>query len=246
MIEPVLAPGSQLVDARADDLVRKMGAWLVANPALTIEAEEVYDEVPPHSPRQQLTSVRRVSLQRPDRLAGDATGDAIDRAFFYDGRTLSLYDRAQNVWTSGAVPPTIDGALDFVLEETGTIVPLADLLYADPYGRLMGSVQRGTYLGIHDVDGVPCHHLAFEQATVDWQLWIEAGAQPAPRKLVISYKTEDEVPQYAATIRRIQAVPTLPDALFRFTPPAGATRVEVIAVDEAPPSGDSQAQEKRQ
>ena len=42
---------------------------------------------------------------------------------------------------------------------------------------------------------MPCHHLAFEQATIDWQLWIDAGKDPLPRKLVITYKTEDEVPQ---------------------------------------------------
>ncbi len=60
----------------------------------------------------------------------------------------------------------------------------------------MGGVQRGEYLGIHEAAGVPCHHLAFEQATIDWQLWIDAGKDPLPRKLVITYKTEDEVPQY--------------------------------------------------
>ena len=67
---------------------------------------------------------------------------------------------------------------------------------------MMGSVQRGVYLGLHDAAGVPCHHLSFEQATIDWQIWIDAGRDPLPRKLVIAYKTEDEVPQYSVTIRK--------------------------------------------
>jgi hypothetical protein len=254
LIEPALGPGSQLIDPRADELVRKMSAWLAETKALTIDAEEIYDEVPAHGPRRQLAGTRHVSMRRPDRLAGDASGDAVNRAFFYDGRTLSLYDKEQNVWASGAVPPTIDGALDFIFDQTGTIVPLADFLYADPYARLMGGVQRGAYLGIHDAAGVPCHHLAFEQANIDWQLWIDAGAQPMPRKLVITYKTEDEVPQYSATITKLTVEPTLPDALFRFTPPAGATPVEVVAetaTGDAPGSAGTsapatQAQEKKQ
>ena len=125
---------------------------------------------------------------------------------------FSALDREQNVWASGNVPPTVDQALDWVFEQTGTVVPLADFLYADVYARLMADVQRGVYLGIHEAAGVPCHHLSFEQATIDWQLSIDAGTEPLPRKLVIAYKTEDEVPQYAVTIRKWNLQAKLPDS----------------------------------
>ena len=151
---------------------------------------------------------------------------SIDRSY-YDGKTFSAIDREQNVWASGAVPPTVDGALDWILETTGTVVPLADFLYSDVYDRLMGDVLRGAYLGIHDVGGVPCHHLSFEQATIDWQIWIDAGAEPLPRKFVIAYKTEDEVPRSSVTIRKWNLAAAPPDALFVFEPPEGATRVDV-------------------
>ena len=226
-IEPDLLPGSRLVEPRVDQLVRQMSARLAGVTALALEAEEVYDEVPGDAPRQQLTCVRRVAMRRPDRLAGDASGDARNGSFWFDGQTFTAIDREQNVWASGTVPPTIDAALDWVFDQTGTVVPLADFLYADAYERLMGKVQRGVYLGIHDVAGVPCHHLSFEQATIDWQLWIDAGADPLPRKLVIAYKTEDEVPQYSVTIRKWNLAAQVPDALFRFTPPEGARRIDV-------------------
>ena len=132
------------------------------------------------------------------------------------------------------MPPTVDGALDWVFEQTGTAIPLADFLYADIYERLMADVQRGVYLGVHEAAGVPCHHLSFEQATIDWQIWIDAGPEPLPRKLVITYKTEDEVPQYTVTIRKWNLGPRLPDALFVFTPPEGATRVDVPAFTGQP------------
>ena len=48
----------------------------------------------------------------------------------------------------------MDEALDWVFEQTGTVVPLADFLYADSYARLMEDVQRGVYLGIHEAAGV--------------------------------------------------------------------------------------------
>ena len=228
-IETDLAPGSRLVEPRVKELVRQMSDRLAKSAALAIEADEVYDEVPADAPRQQLASVRRVALRRPDRLVGDASGDAVNRSFWYDGRTFSALDREQNVWASGQVPPTIDEALDWVFDQTGTVVPLADFLYANVYDRLMDKVQRGVYLGIHEAAGVPCHHLSFEQATLDWQLWIDAGRDPLPRKLVITYKTEDEVPQYSVTIRKWNLEAKVPDALFQFVAPEGAKRIEVAA-----------------
>ena len=232
-IETELAPGSRLVEPRAQDLVRQMSDRLAQVTTLAIEAEEVYDEVPEDAPRRQLTSVRRVALRRPDRLVGDASGDARNGSFWYDGQTFTALDREQNVWASGAVPPTIDEALDWVFDQTGTVVPLADFLYANAYDRLMRDVQRGVYLGIHEAGGVACHHLSFEQATIDWQLWIDAGAEPLPRKLVITYKTEDEVPQYSVTIRTWNLAAKVPDALFQFIPPEGARRIDVPALARA-------------
>ena len=241
LIEPELARESRLVDPRVDALVRQMSERLARVSAFALEAEEVYDEVPEQSPRRQLTNLRRVAMRRPDRLVGDTTGDALNRSFWYDGKAFAALDNEQQVWASGVVPPTVDQALDWVFEKTGTVVPLADFLYADSYARLMADVQRGVYLGIHEAAGVPCHHLSFEQATIDWQLWIDAGTDPLPRKLVITYKTEDEVPQYSVTIRKWNLQAKLPDALFRFVPPDGATRVEITALaPSGPPAGEQQ------
>jgi len=242
LIEPELAAGSRLVDSRADELVRQMSERLARAGELALEAEEVYDEVPDHSPRRQLTDLRRVAMRRPDRLVGDTSGDAMNRTFWYDGKVFSALDKEQNVWASGAVPPTVDKALDWVFDQTGTVIPLGDFLYADVYARLMGDVQRGVYLGIHEAAGVPCHHLSFEQATIDWQIWIDAGREPLPRKLVITYKTEDEVPQYSVTIRKWNLQAKLPDTLFAFSPPEGATRVEVVALGG--PSGALTGEQK--
>ena len=66
LIEPELAPGSRLVDPRADELVRQMSDRLGRATAFALEAEEVYDEVPEQSPRRQLTNVRHVAMRRPE------------------------------------------------------------------------------------------------------------------------------------------------------------------------------------
>ena len=235
-VEAELPPGSRLVDARAEELVRQMSELLASTKSFALEAEETYDEVPEHLPRTQLMNLRHVALRRPDRMAGDASGDALNRSFWYDGKTLSIHEKEQNTYATLPVPPTIDGTLDAIFERTGMVLPLADFVYEDVYARLMESVQRGVYLGIHRVGDVACHHLSFEQESIDWQIWIDAGEKPLPRKLVIAYKTEDEVPQYAVTIGKWNLNPEVPEELFKFEPPEGAERIEFpSALEEKKP-----------
>ncbi len=220
---PAAAAG---VEPRADDLVRQMSKVLAGAAAFTFEVEETWDEIPEHQPRTQLTTRRHAAVKRPNRFVGDATGDAMDRSFWYDGRTVTMLDKAQNTYATTSVPATIDGALDAMFERTGLVVPLGDFVFDDAHGRLMQNVQRGVYLGLHNVGGVLSHHLAFEQELIDWQLWIDAGDQPVPRKLVIAYKAEPGVPQYAVTFHKWNLKADLAEDVFRFVRPEGATRME--------------------
>ena len=75
-------------------------------------------------------------------------------------------------------------------------MPLADLLYGDPYAVLTEDVTYSKYLGLHRAAGVLCHHLVFAQPTIEWQIWIDAGEQPLPRQLAITYVREPGEPQY--------------------------------------------------
>ena len=164
-------------------------------------------------------------------IAGRTFGE--QASGFGDPLLEMVVDKEQNSYTSVPVPDTIDATLDALRERTGMVIPLTDFVYEDVYGRLMESVQRGVYLGIHDVSDIACHHLSFEQATIDWQLWIDAGEEPLPRKLVIVYKTEDEVPQYTVTIGNWNLNTDVPEELFPFEPPEGASRIEFPSVQEA-------------
>jgi len=233
-VEAPPGPEYRLIEPRADEVVRQMSALLRATPAFALEAEEVFDELPEHQPRRQLAGRRHVALRRPDRLAGTVAGDAVHRSVWFDGRTFTALDEERNVYASMELAGTIDAALDTIFDRTGLTVPLADFLYSDPYARLTESAERGVYLGIHEAAGVPCHHVAFEAPTLDWQLWVEVGDKPLPRKLVIAYKSDEGVPQYSVTIRKWNLAASVPDALFKFEAPEKAVRVDPPAFLPAP------------
>ena len=228
---------NRILDPRADEVVRAMAAFLVKNKAFAFEAEERFDEIPSGQPRTLLTNMRRVAVQRPNKLAADAEGDTLSRSVWFDGQTFSIFDRTQNVYASVPMPGSVDAALDTLADKYGVSVPLADLLYNDPYTVLTENVTYSRYLGLHLAAGVLCHHLVFSQPTIEWQIWIDAGDQPLVRQLAISYVREPGEPQYVATLSKWRLLPSLPDDLFGFEPPEGAQRVDAQSLVPQVPGG---------
>jgi hypothetical protein len=147
--------------------------------------------------------------------------------FYYDGKTATVFNHKNNAYGTAEAKDTIDATFDLLAEKFGMVLPLADLLFADAYKTLTADVRTGQYLGTGYVFDTKCHHLAFRQEAVDWQIWIEDNSQsPLPRKVVITYKETPAQLQYTAFLNDWKSEVELPDAKFSFSPPAGAKKVE--------------------
>ncbi len=145
---------------------------------------------------------------------------------------FTLHDVRADLYAQKEITADIDTAVDRMFEKFGFSVPTADLVYADPYSRLTASVDRGFHVGLHAVQGVRCHHLAFSQESIDWQIWIEDGPRPLPRKLLITYKDEPASPQYTVQLSHWDLSPHISDAYFEFHPPADAGRIEFMTTEQ--------------
>ena len=113
-----------------------------------------------------------------------------------------------------------------VVDRHDVVLPISDFLYSDYAGELLEGGGRGVYAGIHRVGDHSCHHISFNHENIDWQIWIDTGDKPLPRKLAIAYKHEPGTPRYTATFRNWSLSPELADSLFRFEPPEGAAKME--------------------
>jgi hypothetical protein len=237
IIEPSALPDqpTRVLDPRADEILRAMSTLLASTPRYAFEAEEEFDEIPSGQPRVSLSNLRRVAVERPNKVAADAQGDSLNRSVWFDGKTFALLDKRTNTYATVPVGGSIDTALDLLADRYGVSVPLADLLYADPYAVLSETVTYSRYLGLHRAAGRLCHHLAFAQPTIEWQLWVDAGEQPLPRKMIITYVREPGEPRYVATFTRWTLRPEMPAALFQFEPPDGAERVEAAVLTPSTP-----------
>ena len=220
------------IDARADRILRDMSEYLQKAREFTFHADVTYDEVRSSGQKIQYGGASDVSVRRPDGLHAKFDGDHRNSRTFYDGKTFTIHDAATDLYSITEVPPKIDDAVDLILDKYGFTVPIADFVYADPYAILIENVQSASVVGVHAVAGTPCHHLAFTQETIDWQIWIAAGPEPTPRKLVITYKNEPGSPQYTARMSNWELQPKLPENVFTFQPPPDASQIDFLPIKQ--------------
>src|SRR5262249_33073430 len=159
-------------------------------------------------------------VRRPDRLRANVHGDRRDEQLFYDGKTFTIFGERVGYYASFDAPPTL-AELKGVLEKRGIDLPLADLFYWGTDQDKSSEITAATLIGSSNIAGTACNHYAFHQKDVDWELWVEQGQQPLPRKVVITTTSEKTRPQHSMVLTW-DLSPQLADDLFAFTPPAQA------------------------
>jgi len=225
----VLAPcDASAIEPDADRIMRAMGAYLQSAKEFSFHADISYDGALSTGEKVKYGGVTDISVRRPNRLLVTSDGDEFSRKVFYDGKTITLFDVRKNLYAITKVPGKLDGAIDLVFEKFGLVVPVADFVYADPYAVFTENADYGSVIGEHGCGEKRCHHLLFTQELIDWQIWIETGPRPLPRRLVITYKEEPDSPQYEAWLSRWDFQPRISEQAFTFYPPDGANEIEFL------------------
>ena len=227
-----LAADSSAVAPRADELLKQMGDYLKSAKRFTFTSEAYFEQVLDNGQKLQYNAITNVALQRPDRLRVDSRGDSAFESYYYDGKHITHFNLRENTYASVKAPATIDAANDFLATKYGIIPPLVDLTYQDPYRILIENITTGTYIGLSQVRGTMCYHLAFQQNDIDWQVWIDAGWMRVPRKIVITYKKAASIPQYATFLSEWDFAPRFPGDLFSFSVPPNAKQVEFVPPEQ--------------
>jgi hypothetical protein len=185
----------------------------------------------------QFSSSGKVVLSRPDKLRVTRTGGYADVEIVFDGKTVSALGKNIGAFAQMEAAGSIDQLIAGLRSGNVISAPGADFLGTHVADELLAGVIVAKHIGRGVVDGVECEHLAFRNLDVDWQLWVEVGDRPIPRKYVITSKTVGAAPQYTLRIKEWKTdAPVAADA-FVFTPPQGTNKValdQLANFDEIP------------
>ena len=226
-------------ESEAKSVLKAMSDYVSSQRTIEITFDSDIEVITPQLEKIQFTNSGEALLSRPDKLRAHRVGGYADVALFFDGKTVSVYGKHINGYSQFDAPGTVDHLIEALRQGHGVALPGADLLLSNSYDVLMAGVKEAKYIGRGVIDGVECEHLAFRNFDTDWQLWVEVGKRPIPRKMVITSKTLNSAPQYTLRVKSWKTdVEPARDA-FAFTLPAGAEKLShdaLIELDELPQS----------
>jgi hypothetical protein len=230
-----------LAEDDAARILKAMADYTAGQKSISATFDSDIEVITPELQKLQFTSSGQMRLDRPDKLRIKRTGGYTDVDMVFDGKMLSLYGNNAKSYVQADLAGTVDQLIDLLQSTSGGAMPGTDLLLTNSFDELMANVIDARHIGQGVIDGVECEHLAFRGVDTDWQIWIESGARPIPRKYVITSKTLAGAPQYSLKIKDWKSdVPADADT-FVFKPPADAKKVDLNALammefDEVPPS----------
>ena len=98
-----------------------------------------------------------------------------------------------------------------------------------PTAEITGAAKLGTA----KIDGVETDHYGFRQPGLDWQIWIERGPKPLPRKFVLTTTDDPARPEHAVELTWDLSAKHS-DSEFVFAPPKGSQRIAISGELSAP------------
>ena len=172
---------------------------------------------------QYETSVDMLA-RAPNGLRVQVKSDRQDRLFLYNGKDFTLFGQRTNFYATAPAPPTIGELIERLKEKFGIDTPLADLFYWGTDKSSANEILSASDIGPSQVDGTSCEQYIFRQPGLDWQIWIQQGEYPLPRKLVLSTLGDEARPEYIS-VMTWNLAPSFNDGAFTFDPPQGVMRI---------------------
>jgi len=228
----VAATATPAVQPEAVAALEKMSAHLRSLKSFGLHADTTIDLVTQDDQKLQFPGTIDYKVRTPDGLYIAMKTDRKEREVWYDGKTLTIYGPRNKLYAQTPAPPTIAALLGLAEDKYGIELPLADLFLWGTPKAPVSSLRSAAYVGPARINGSVTDQYAFRQDGVDWQIWIEAGDKPLPRRMVITTTDDPAQPQFSSTLTWNTSA-AVRDADFAFAPPKDAHRIELVAADVA-------------
>ncbi len=220
----------QGIDPQARSAIERMRAYLRTLGSFEVRAESTIEEAMEGDVNVDLASRVRYEYRAPDKLLAEWRSDRQSRRLYYDGKTLTVLAPPSGYYASIPASGSVGSILTRAAEDYGIVFPLPDLFLWAVADAPALDVTSGSYLGYARVAGADTDHYIFRQPQVDWQIWIERGERPLPRKVVITDRVDPQRPTFSALLQWNPNVP-LTNERFVFTPNEATQRIEIVELE---------------
>lgn len=213
--------------------LERMGTFLRQQQSFTVDARTETDYVIENGQKIRQSARGQARVRRPDHVRVDVVSDRKERQYFYDGRTFTMLGPRLNLYASAEAPPTIRELADELEQRFGLQLPLVDLFRWGTRKNEFAELTSAVHVGTGTLDGVAVDQYAFRQPGLDWQIWIQRGAQPLPRKLVLTTTDQPARPEHSVELTWKLGTKH-DDSVFAFVPPKDSHRIALNEITTMP------------
>jgi len=224
------------VDPVAVQKLERMTKFLDGLQQFSVKTQSTVEDMHASGHRVDYDLAANVVVKRPDSLRAVRVGGVMDQRFYYDGKTLTLYNPAEKVYAVEKAPPTVEKMFDFARETVGIMLPAADLLYRGAFPLLTQDLKVAAVVGKTVIDGVKCDHLLFSRPGVDYQIWIAEGDKPWPHKYTVTETGTPALLSITTELSGWSTSPAVSPADFKFVPPKGTQQIRFMSVEPMRPA----------
>ena len=221
------AAAANAVDAASIQALKDMGAFLQTLKRFRASTEATGERVLADGQKLQHVATAELDVDRPNKLRAVIRNARSQREIIYDGKTVTLFTPAQKYYSTVEFTGTIGDLIAKLEERYAVEMPMSDLFLFGTPAAPLDKIESAMNAGQDFIDDDLCDHYAFRQGKIDWQIWITTGGKPLPRKVVITNRADEARPQSVSLIDW-NLKPKFKDAVFKFTPPKGATKIEIV------------------
>jgi hypothetical protein len=225
------APTANAVNPASIQALKDMGAHLQSLTRFQVSTELTGERVLADGQKLQHSAAADIKVQRPNRLRAHMISPRSEREILFDGKRATLYTPAQKYYSTVEFTGTVGELVGKLSERYGVELPLSDLFLWGTPAAPLDQIESAMNAGQDFIGSDLCDHYAFRERGIDWQIWITADGKPLPRKLVITNRADEARPQSVSLITW-NLKPGFKDAVFTFTPPKGATAVELRTLEK--------------
>jgi hypothetical protein len=224
------ATASKAIDPAALKAGQRMGAYLRTLKSFEVVSSATLQELTDTGGKVETAVKTTYRVRRPDGFVIDMTTDKKARRFLYDGKSFTVFAPRVGYFASISAPETIDQTTDLIYDQYGVILPLADLFYWGTSATPTDLLTSARSLGGETIDGVQTDHYAYGGDDFAWEVWIQRGAQPLPRKMVITTVDDPARPTFTANLSWTPVAAFAPET-FIFKPASDAKPIAMARVE---------------
>lgn len=214
-----VAAEAETLDPAALAALDRMGAALRELGRFSVVSEGTLESV--YANGQKLHAPVRTTylVEMPGRMTVDVETAKSHTRLIYDGTAMTVVGLKARKYVRFPLTGTVAEVFERIEDDFGISLPLREMFLWGSELNDAETPRAAVLVGESMVGGVKTDHYAFRQATIDWQVWLDQGDKPLPRKMVVTRTDVAEQPQFIALFTWDTA-PKLASDAFAWTPEA--------------------------